>query len=100
MRWAVESRRILLLDAARNDDRAGSVPDIDVAQDLTSALLAAFATSNDESEKVAVASGVHFGVEAFTRGASLHHTMKAVNALCAIVMQAMEDAAADSEAST
>jgi len=93
-RWRTQSREILLLDAP-SDDRAGVAPDIDVAQDLTNALLAAFAVSDEKSEAAAVATGLQFGVEAFARGASLHHTVKAVNVLITMVMRATELGTAD-----
>jgi signal transduction histidine kinase len=99
MRWRIQSRKTLFLDAPRSDDRSGPAPDINVAEDLTNALLAAFAVREDVSEAAAVATGVQFGVEAFAHGASLHHTVKAVNALCAMVMEALERAVTDGEAS-
>jgi signal transduction histidine kinase len=92
-RWKTQAREILLLDAP-SADRAGA-PDINAAQDLTNALLAAFAVGDEESEAVAVAAGLQFGVEAFARGASLHHTVKAVNVLIAMVMRAIEQGVVD-----
>jgi signal transduction histidine kinase len=93
-RWRTQAREILLLDAS-SDDRVGAAPDINVAQDLTNALLAAFAVSDEESEGATVATGLQFGVEAFARGASLHHTVKAVNVLIVMVMRAIEQGMAD-----
>ena len=92
LRWKAQSREILLLNAP-GDDRAGSSPDINLAQGLTNALLAAFAVSDEESEAAAVATGLQFGVEAFARGASLHHTVKAVHVLITMVMRATEQGA-------
>jgi signal transduction histidine kinase len=92
--WRTQAREILLLDAP-NDDRAGAAPDINAARDLTNALLAAFAVSDEESEAAAVATGLQFGVEAFARGASLHHTVKAVNVLIAMVTRAIEQGVVD-----
>jgi len=88
-RWRTQSREILLLDAP-GDARAGTAPDITLAQELTNALVAAFAVGDEESEAAAVTTGLQFGVEAFARGASLHHTVKAVNVLIAMVMRAIE----------
>ena len=99
MCWLVQARKILLLDAPRSDDCAGTAPDVSVAQDLTRALLSAFSSNDDASEETAVAAGFQFGVEAFTRGASLHHTVKAMNALCGMIMQAMVKASAENKAS-
>jgi hypothetical protein len=71
------------------------VPDGDTGHDLMKALVAALAVGDDDSEAAAAASGLQFGVEAFARGASLHHAMKAVNLLCAMVMHALGRAADD-----
>jgi signal transduction histidine kinase len=73
------------------------VPDFDTGAELTNALLAAVAVDDKELEAAAVASGLRFGAEAFTRGASLHHAMKAVNLLCAMVMHAMAGAVDNGE---
>lgn len=95
-RWKVQSQKMLLLETQRDDDRAGPPPDLDVAHDLVNALLAAFAIGDGESETTVVA-GFQFGVEAFTRGASLHHTVRAVDLLVAMVMHAAERAAAGND---
>jgi K+-sensing histidine kinase KdpD len=98
-RWRVQSQKILLLDTPRSDDRTDPVAESDVALDLTNALLAALALSDEESEAAAVAAGLRFGVETFSRGASLHHVVKAVHVLVAMVMSAVERSAADNDAS-
>jgi signal transduction histidine kinase len=98
-RWKVQSRRILLLDTSPGDDLVGHAPDANVALGLVNALLAAFAIGDEESEAAAVATGLQFGVDAFARGASLHHTARAVDVLIAMVMHAMEKVAADTETS-
>jgi signal transduction histidine kinase len=96
-RWRAQSRRILLVDSPPSDEIAP--PDTNVAVDLVSALLAAFAFGDEESEAAAVATGLQFGADSFTHGASLHHTIKAVDVLIAMVMHATEKAASDNKAS-
>lgn len=98
-RWRDQSRKILLLDLPPGDDRAGYVADTDVALGLVNALLATLAIGDEESEATAVAVGLQFGMEAFTRGASLHHTVRAVDLLVAMIMHAMEKAAPHDEQS-
>jgi signal transduction histidine kinase len=98
-RWRAQSRRILLLDMSPSDDVVGAAPDTDIALGLVNALLATFAIGDEESEAAAVGTGFQFGVDAFTRGASLHHTLRAVDVLIAMVMHAMERVAADTEPS-
>ena len=98
-RWRAQSRRILLLDMSEGDDVKGAAPDTNVALGLVHALLAAFATGDEESEAAAVGAGLQFGVDAFARGASLHHTLRAVDVLIAMVMHAMEKVTANTEAS-
>jgi signal transduction histidine kinase len=100
VRWKVQVQRILFLDAPRSDDRTGPAPVADIAPELTNVLLAALDVSGEASEGAAVATGLQFGADAFSHGASLHHTVKAVNALCAMIMQTMERAAAENETST
>jgi hypothetical protein len=97
-RWRIQSQKILLLDTPLSDDRTEPEPDIDVARDLTNALLAALALSDEHSEAAAVGAGLRFGAEVFSRGASLHHAVKAVHVLVTMVMNAVEGAAADNGA--
>jgi signal transduction histidine kinase len=96
-RWRIQSRKILLLDAPRNDDHLGPAPD--VAPELVNALVAVFAVSDEDSEAAAVSTGLQFGAEAYTRGASLHHTVKALNMLVSMVLHAMQKTAVGSLAS-
>lgn len=98
-RWSIQSRKILLLDTPRSDDRTEPAPDVDVALELTNALLAAFTLSDEQSEAAAVTAGLRFGVEAFSCGASLHHVVKSVHVLVAMVMSTAEEAATDNAAS-
>ena len=84
---------------SEGDDVKGAAPDTNVALGLVHALLAAFATGDEESEAAAVGAGLQFGVDAFARGASLHHTLRAVDVLIAMVMHAMEKVTANTEAS-
>lgn len=98
-RWRAQSRRILLLDVSPVDDIVRAAPDTEVALGLVNALLAAFAIGDEESEAAAVGTGLQFGVDTFARGASLHHTLRAVDVLIAMVMHAMEKVAADTEPS-
>ena len=97
-RWSAQSRRILLLDTSLNDDSVEAAPNTNVALGLVNTLLAAFAISDEESEAAAVVTGLQFGADAHARGASLHHTLRAVDVLIAMVMHAMERVATDVEA--
>lgn len=98
-RWRAQSRKILLVDTSHGDEVAAAAPDTNVAIDLVNALLAAFAIGEEESEAAAVAAGLQFGADTFTRGASLHHTVKAMDVLIAMVMHATEKAVSDNESS-
>ena len=93
-RWRIQARKILLLEAPRSDDHLGPAPD--VARELVDALVAVFAVSDEDSEAAAVATGLQFGTEAYTRGASLHHTVKALNILVSMVMHVLQKTAAES----
>ena len=75
------SRRILLLDTPPSDDQPGPVPRTPMSQLVSvNALLAGLAIGDEQSEAAAVATGFQFGVD-FARGASLHHTVRAVTVL-------------------
>jgi len=94
-RWRVQSGRILLLNTPPGDDRTAVTPDTNIALGLVNALLSVLAIGEEESEAAAVATGLQFGIEAFARGASLHHTVRAVDLLIAMAMYAMEKTAED-----
>jgi signal transduction histidine kinase len=90
-RWTSQSRTILLLDSIGVEGNDGPVRDSEVARSFVDALLAAFAAGDEESD-AAITAGLQFGAEAFARGASLHHTAKAVDLLVTMTMYAMERA--------
>jgi len=92
-RWRIQSRKILLLESLQSDDHPAPAPE--VALELTNELIAALAVSDEESEAALIAAGLQFGAEAFACGASLHHTVKALNVLIAMVMHASQKTAAD-----
>lgn len=86
-RWATQSRTVLLLDRT-GDQLADQLTDANCLVDL---LLAVLAVEDDSSED-AIVEGLRFGAEAFTRGVSLHHTVKAFDRLVAMTLFAMESA--------
>ena len=86
-RWTTQSRHVLLLDGA---DRQGSARVVD-ARGLVEALIAGFAGGDGVSED-AVGHGMRFGVAAFGRGVSIHHVLKAIDLLVAMLLFAVESA--------
>ena len=95
-RWTAQARSVLLLDGA---DHHHATRVID-ARGLAEALITAFAGGGDDSD--ATGHGLRFGVAAFKRGMSLHHVLKAIDLLMAMVLFAVESALsqADSELPT
>jgi signal transduction histidine kinase len=91
-RWTTQSRAVLLLDWT--DHR--SADQLTHASCLVDLLLAALTVEGDPSEDP-IAEGLRFGAEAFARGVSLHHTMKAFDLLLAMTLFAMESAMDDAE---
>ena len=86
-RWTIQARSMLLLDgtdrqtAARMSDARG----------LVEALIAGFAGRDSVSED-ATGHGMRFGAVAFARGVSVHHVLKAIDLLMAMLLFAVESA--------
>jgi len=87
---------VLLPDVLGNDARDEQIQSSGLASDVVMTLLAGLAAS-DEEPGTSITVGLRFGMEAFGRGASLHHTGKAFDLLVANVMHAMEMVAARSD---
>ena len=85
-RWATQARGVLLLESS---DRQHSPRVID-ARGLVETLTAAFAGGDDLSD--ATGQGMQFGVAAFGRGVSVHHVLKAIDLLMAMMLFAVESA--------
>ncbi len=86
-RWERQSREVALRPA----DGTGATPSAAIA--LVEAIAAAL-TSEGGTALDAVPLGLSFGAEAFERGASLHHTVKGLDLLSAMVLFAVERAVA------
>lgn len=84
-RWERQAREVALREpsAAPTDDRAG------VAIPVIGALADALAADGAVSEE-GVALGLAYGAEAFEEGASLHHMLKGLDLIGAMVLYAVE----------
>jgi signal transduction histidine kinase len=92
-RWTTQAQSVLLLGGA---DRQSAARVMD-AQGLVGALIAAFA-SGDSIPKDSVRHGMQFGAAAFARGVSVHHVLKAIDLLMAMMLFALESALGEVDA--
>jgi signal transduction histidine kinase len=86
-RWEAQVQTVALMSDARTrlaDDGVG-------ARRLVAALVGGLDLDDDESDE-AIEHGLRFGADAFARGTSLHHTMKALDLLFAMTLYAVETA--------
>lgn len=84
-RWEAQSRSVALRESS-DDARAGQAS-------MAVALVQSFAAtleSDGATSDHAVAVGLTFGVDAFELGSSLHHTLKALDLLSAMVLYSVE----------
>jgi signal transduction histidine kinase len=86
-RWTTQAQSVLLLGGT---DRQSAVRVMD-AHGLVGALIAAF-TGGDGISEDAVQHGMQFGIAAFARGVSIHHVLKAIDLLMAMMLFAVESA--------
>ena len=95
-RWAAQARSVLLLEGVDHQHTTRAID----ARGLAEALITALAASDDVSD--ATGHGMQFGVAAFKRGVSVHHVLKAIDLLMAMMLFAVESALRqiDSELST
>jgi signal transduction histidine kinase len=91
-RWEAQARSAALRDRRR---AAASGSAVDAAA-LVQALAAAVASEGTAADSI-VAIGVTFGAEAFNAGMTLHHTLKAVDLLVAMVLYLAEGVASDAD---
>ena len=87
-RWERQARNVALRDEASHEGRSG-VSAVALVQSFAAALASDGVTTEDS-----VALGLAFGIEAFEAGASLHHTLKALDLLGAMTMYVVEGAVA------
>jgi signal transduction histidine kinase len=87
VRWEAQVKSVALMD----DARTGHTGDESSARRFVIAMLGALASDDGEAEE-AIACGLQFGTDAFGRGTSLHHTMKALDLLSAMTLYAVETA--------
>lgn len=78
-----------------NHASAGAASDAERDRTMVDALIVGLAGDEEESEE-AISHGLQFGVRAFERGISLHHTMKALDLLLAMTLYAAETSLSDS----
>lgn len=86
IRWEEQIKNV-----AHIEESASGQADATLARRLTSVLLGSAISEEHEGEEV-VAAGLEFGTDAFTRGTSLHYTMKALDLLAAMTLYATETA--------
>jgi signal transduction histidine kinase len=86
-RWTTQARSVLLLDGT---DRQSAARVFD-AHGLVEALIAGFAGGDSASED-ATGEGIRFGGACFARGVSIHHVLKAIDLLMAMLLFAVESA--------
>jgi hypothetical protein len=84
-RWTAQAEAVLLHDHADGQEPAHAVD----ADGLVDALIGGF-DGGDAIPESAIGHGLRFGADAFTRGLSLHHVMKALDLLSAMTLYAME----------
>jgi signal transduction histidine kinase len=84
-RWETQSRTVALRQARREGRAAPASPAVALVTSLAAALAAEAAPSQD-----LVTRGVAFGMEAFEAGGSLHHALKGLDLLLAMVLYAAE----------
>jgi signal transduction histidine kinase len=87
VRWEAQVKSVALMD----DAPAGRVGDEGPARRFVIAMLGALSSDDREAEE-AIACGLQFGSDAFGRGTSLHHTMKALDLLSAMTLYAVQTA--------
>lgn len=86
-RWELQVKSVALM----NERRTRSADEGVAARSLVYGLLSALDSDDVESDK-AMEHGLRFGADAFARGTSLHHTMKALNLLSAMTLYTVETA--------
>lgn len=86
-RWTAQAGAVLLLDRM---DGGNPEPVFD-AEGLVDALIGDFGSGEGIPEG-AIGHGLRFGANAFARGVSLHHVMKALDLLAAMTLYALESA--------
>ena len=91
MRWEAQIRNVALMDdpEARHHDTA-------LPRRLTVALLGSSTVDDSEAEAV-ITVGLEFGAHGFSQGSSLHHVMKALDLLSAMILYAAETSIAETD---
>jgi signal transduction histidine kinase len=89
-RWERQARSVALRDDDFPAGELGGDGSVRSAVALIHALGAALASDGSSTDD-GVALGLAFGVDAFEAGASLHHTLKALDLLSAMTMYAVEN---------
>jgi signal transduction histidine kinase len=84
-RWIAQVKSVALMDDAQLHDSAHA----DWARGFIETLLASPGVDENDADD-GITTGLTFGASAFLHGASLHHTMKALDLLSAIVLYAVE----------
>lgn len=93
-RWESQVRSVALMTEVDASAAAEGVG----AHDLVNALVSSLESADAESDE-AIACGLRFGTDAFARGTSLHHMMKALDLLAAMTLYTLETAIEESGAS-
>ena len=85
-RWTTQARSVLLLDGTDHQAAARVINARGLVESLTSF------TSGDGASEDAIGHGMQFGIAAFARGVSMHHVLKAMDLLMAMLLFAVESA--------
>lgn len=88
--WEDQSRTVALREPATDDGVGARSMAVSLVESLAAAIASDGATSDD-----LVVLGLAFGTDAFERGGSLHHALKGLDLLSAMVLFAVETSIAD-----
>ena len=94
-RWEAQSRTVALRQPRTEGRAAAPNPAAALVASLATALAAEGAASED-----LVALGLAFGIDAFELGGSLHHTLKGLDLLSAMILYTVETSLGEAEAGT
>ena len=84
-RWASQARALLMLEELGADEAQHALDAASLAETLIGGL-----SDGDAAHEDTIGQGMQFGVTAFRRGVSLHHVLKALDLLMAMMLFSVE----------